>query len=797
MARILHALKSVQDAVNSLVPAPTASPEPVLPELKKLNDSVYELCRPSGSQNGRPSIEVVFFHGLQFDGSKRTYLTTWLSEDGQESWLPWIFECFPEARILLVSYNEGNADMYITSENLVQDLLDHRARVGQDGCPVVLVGHSLGGLVIKEILLKASSMLNLDPWNETVTFFLENVKQVFYYSCPHNGTRLADIKSKFIRGPLFKHLTTLNKEVARCNEEFHKLRRKSKWRAHSIAEQLPTNLGQLGRHIVVEEASARHDTDVYYSAHADHVTVCRPKSMMDARFSKLKDALNQALVEDIKGHKVRISYDDVVGLDDQVKMVRQKLEHSRQVGLFGLGGIGKSTLAELVYDTMSDNFEYSSFVSGVKESVMENASLEDLRAEILRNLYYKGHQVSVKWSRLKGKRILIVLDDVKYESQVLDLKEANGFSTESCLLLTSRDQRILRLKDFEVYSVQVLDDEASKVLFCNHAFKTAIVPEAYRYRVEKFTRKCGGWPLALEVAGIYLYNQKHGAVWDGAFQKLSQAKPLHGRTDEDKLWPIFKTIYDSLATEEQQMFLDVAVCFHDEELESVKRTWRVCSSESTDAGWQNLLDMGLVTTTITTGKHYYHGLQYPIPITTITMHEVLRDLGHSIACPDPRNIQGHSHVCYHIDTDPWPFEQGSPEVKMLKVVSYGGQNHPRFGMRCTIDIGKLHGLENLKALWLDGVNLRGECNLFPAKLEFLKVKTSSQPRYDVKDDDSSGDYFCGLFGVVGQLFQAVSWKLRGWYCMMRMPFSQPHPTLKHLEIERGRDLAPHRYSWAA
>ncbi|CAM6116081.1 unnamed protein product [Calypogeia fissa] len=761
MAGILHSLKGFQDAFNSLGPAPSTSSEPVLPELKQHNNSVYELCRPSGPRVCRPSVEIVFFHGLQFDGTKRGYLTTWLSKDGQECWLPWIFESFPEARILLVSYDSsaktrddgGCTDMYITSENLLQDLIDDNAQVGQDGCPVVLVGHSVGGLVIKEVLLKANLGLNLGPKEErreNLFFFLENVKYLFYYSCPHHGTRLANIQTNFLKGQLLERLTTLNKEPARCHEDFRMLRQKFKWKVCSIGEKLPTNLKHLGKQIVVEEASARHDTENYYTVHADHINVCRPESTIDASFLKLQNVVNRVvLAADVHGHKVMGPRDEVVGLDDQIKMVRRKLEKSGQVGLVGLGGIGKTTLAKLVYDEMSDNFEYTCCVREFKGTVTEEASLEDLQAEILKDLYYKGRKVPIpiEWNRLKGKRALIVLDNVKYESHVLVLRES-GFSTDSCVLLTSRDQNIPRLKDFKVHVVDLLDDEAAKRLFCSHAFKTATTPEAYKNHVERFIKKCGGWPLVLEVVGKYLYKRKDEALWDGAYNKLSQAKPLAGRMDEDRFWPIFTTIYESLTTDERQMFLDVAICYHDEELQSVKRAWRVYISESVDAAWQNLVDMGLVTT-----RPVYFGRKIG---KAIQMHEVLRDFGRSIACPKGTSVQGHSHVCHNIDANAWPFEQVHYEVKILKIISKRGRYDK------TIDTRKFRGLVNLKAIWIDGASLRGSYNWLPDNVQFVTVvpmRMRSRLRLGF------GEY---------------------WDQWFRAALSQPHPNLRHIEINSER-----------
>ncbi|CAM6098121.1 unnamed protein product [Calypogeia fissa] len=104
------------------------------------------------------------------------------------------------------------------------------------------------------------------------------------------------------------------------------------------------------------------------------------------------------------------------------------------------------------------------------------------------------------------------------------------------------------------------------------------------------------------------------------------------------------------------------------------------------------------------------------------MHEVLRDLGWSLACPRTRRIQGHSSI--YLNTSPWPFDKRNPEVKILKIFGNGGQHDPRDEQLSTITLGNSEcGLENLKALWLDAVHLRVDCNLFPENLEFLKVRS--------------------------------------------------------------------------
>ncbi|KAL3691526.1 hypothetical protein R1sor_005177 [Riccia sorocarpa] len=159
----------------------------------KLNDEVYEVYRPaSGSFN----LEVVFFHGFQrgdFGDAERRATGTWTTKDGT-CWLKtWLVERFPQARILAVSYDSGTQvsesearmDMYLICENLVQSLID-LAGVGQS-CPMVLVGHCIGGLVLKALRHKYGwQTYSLFPANESRTSTLTHLMDEECNSS-HNG----------------------------------------------------------------------------------------------------------------------------------------------------------------------------------------------------------------------------------------------------------------------------------------------------------------------------------------------------------------------------------------------------------------------------------------------------------------------------------------------------------------------------------------------------------------------------------------------------------------------------------
>ncbi|CAM6112987.1 unnamed protein product [Calypogeia fissa] len=99
MDSIMRASHMVQKQLKSWKPSSSSVVSSLQMPGKILNDSVSEVCKPPR----RPSIEIVFFHGLSLDGMD-PHLRSWLSADGSELWPMGISNEIPCARILLISY---------------------------------------------------------------------------------------------------------------------------------------------------------------------------------------------------------------------------------------------------------------------------------------------------------------------------------------------------------------------------------------------------------------------------------------------------------------------------------------------------------------------------------------------------------------------------------------------------------------------------------------------------------------------------------------------------------------------
>lgn len=100
-----------------------------------------------------------------------------------------------------------------------------KAEIGQrPSCRVVLVGHSIGGLMIKQLCLQAHKQLQMSQGSEATMLgkFSDNLKGIFYYSTPHNGFDPVVYKlAHRIQHLFFKILST---EVGRLRSGFDTLR---------------------------------------------------------------------------------------------------------------------------------------------------------------------------------------------------------------------------------------------------------------------------------------------------------------------------------------------------------------------------------------------------------------------------------------------------------------------------------------------------------------------------------------------------------------------------------------------
>jgi len=96
-----------------------------------------------------------------------------------------------------------------------------QAKVGQDR-PVVLVGHSLGGLVLKKLAMEAHKEAGLQDslLSPCCKAFCNNLAGTFYYATPHGGAVLGSLADSVFKGPVLDYLTVFSRHGAELNRDF-------------------------------------------------------------------------------------------------------------------------------------------------------------------------------------------------------------------------------------------------------------------------------------------------------------------------------------------------------------------------------------------------------------------------------------------------------------------------------------------------------------------------------------------------------------------------------------------------
>ncbi|XP_020210447.1 disease resistance-like protein DSC1 [Cajanus cajan] len=383
------------------------------------------------------------------------------------------------------------------------------------------------------------------------------------------------------------------------------------------------------------EAIAKHETyfgDTDNQILQDWKAALTEAANISGWDSRSRDYKNESqviekIVKDVS-HKlslrfpVELKVQDLVEIEkhcEEVKLLlsedqKHQLQQNVQViGIWGMGGIGKTTIAKALFSQLFPQYDAVCFLANVREEAKRlglTSLCDKLLSELLKDEHHKDNPAGSTFilRRLSNKRVLIVLDDMDSLDQVdiLFREQCNFVGPDSKVIITTRNRHLLTGRVDKIYEVGIWNFVESLELFCLHAFKERHPNKGYEDLSERAVKYAGGVPLALKVLGSNLHCRST-EFWECELSKLMNCP-------NDRIQNVLQVSYDELDNLEKKIFLDIAFFFKGEDKDYVVRILDACGFYAT-SGVKVLEDKALITIS-------YSG--------TIQMHDLIQEMGLNI-----------------------------------------------------------------------------------------------------------------------------------------------------------------------
>ncbi|KAG1347291.1 disease resistance protein SUMM2 [Cocos nucifera] len=329
-------------------------------------------------------------------------------------------------------------------------------------------------------------------------------------------------------------------------------------------------------------------------------------------------------------------------------------ENKHLIGIYGMGGVGKTTLMEEIGRRLQKDKKFDAVIKVV---VSQNPNIEQIRREIAEELgmtlWGSGEPAARKLAtRLrKEKKIAIMLDDIWARLELKDIGIPFGDDHKGCkILLTSRKSEVCDLMETDVsVLVDVLSEEDSWDLFKSKAgnvVETSDVEPVAR----KVAKECGGLPLAIVVVGRASRGFIERSVWDDALRQLKESTPTNLEGVEEQLFKSLELSYKQLKTDEMKVLFLYCCLFREDYDVSEDELTRYAVGEGLLKGVYALEDVRSRVHFLVEKLKASCLLLPSDKVGCVKLHDVVRDVAVYIASKD----DNHFFVKAGLGVRDWP-----------------------------------------------------------------------------------------------------------------------------------------------
>ncbi|XP_031388845.1 probable disease resistance protein At4g27220 isoform X2 [Punica granatum] len=248
-------------------------------------------------------------------------------------------------------------------------------------------------------------------------------------------------------------------------------------------------------------------------------------------------------------------------------------ENILSVGIYGMGGVGKTTIVKHLYNKVCANADFGNIFW---VTVSKDCSIHQLQNKIAKAIkvphLFEDADESMRPTLLfnhlsKQKKSLIILDDLWQHLELRDVGipvMKDGIQ----LVLTTRNCRVCeRMSCERTIGVKPLSNEESWTLFVRK-FGADLSP-SWEPTAKSIAEECKGMPLAIVVMAASMRGVHSDHGWEDTLETLKHPGALQ-EDMQTSVFPILRYSYDCLDAEKQQCLLQCALYPED---------WKVCREE--------------------------------------------------------------------------------------------------------------------------------------------------------------------------------------------------------------------------
>ncbi|KAA8524619.1 hypothetical protein F0562_011042 [Nyssa sinensis] len=338
------------------------------------------------------------------------------------------------------------------------------------------------------------------------------------------------------------------------------------------------------------------------------------------------------------------------------------------VGIYGIGGAGKTTMVEEVGKKVKKDGVFHEVVMAV---VSQNVNVREIQGKLADrlNLQLKGEsedgRAAELWNRLNnGKQNLVILDDVWEELNLKAVGIPISVDRKGCckVVLTSRIQGVCeKMKVQNNFQLGVLLPQESWDLFKKMVGNSVDSPKINCF-AEEVCKECGRLPVAILAVAAALKN-KNESVWEDALKQLRSSMLKNIEGVDSRVYKSLELSYNHLKCQDAKWcFLLCSLFWEDAEI-SIDDLVRYGMGLGVIQNADTLEEArNRVHTLVGTLKTCCLLLEGSIDKNNVKMHDVIRDVAISIAKDTEAFLVKHG-----VNLQEWPKKEVYERCKVISL----------------------------------------------------------------------------------------------------------------------------------